>query len=198
VVNRNRSNGSRYEREFVAQCQAAGLVAQRVPLSGAMKGYPGDVIVSDEITIECKYRKGGAGFKRLFERVIDSDIMAGFFCVESSGLRAMTFDTWAKLELDRVNNTEFCDITANVDRPGWSTRFEFLHAAFDQGECAADFVACRVQTPNGQRKLPWMMVQRINVCQACKGGGEVPVENTHQYTVGLLGTCKTCEGAGHD
>jgi hypothetical protein len=152
VTNRNKNNGSRYEREFSRLCQDAGLVAMRIPLSGAMRGYPGDVIVSDEILIECKYRKGGDGFKRLLERV-----NSRVFCdwVEVSGLRAMTLTTWIELELGRVNGEER-KIPDNIDRPKWTTEFAFVHAAFDQGECAAHFVACRMQ------KASWIVIERIS------------------------------------
>jgi hypothetical protein len=46
--------------------QDEGLPALKVPLSGAMNGYPGDVCVCDEVLVECKYRRDGAGFKTLY------------------------------------------------------------------------------------------------------------------------------------
>lgn len=153
----NKANGSRYEREFVQQCQDFGLVAQRVPLSGAMAGYPGDVIVSDEIVIECKYRKNGTGFKRLYDLVVHE---CNFFqVVEVAGLRAVTMDRWLCEESYRVDGIQTTEL--EVVRPEWKTKFAFIHSAFDQGECAADYVACRMQTPKGQPRLPWMVVSRI-------------------------------------
>jgi hypothetical protein len=60
-----KQKGSRYEREFCERVQAYGLPAERVPLSGAMAGYPDDVVVCDSVRVECKYRKSGSGFARL-------------------------------------------------------------------------------------------------------------------------------------
>lgn len=72
----SKRKGSRWERKFVAACQDHGLVAQRVPLSGAMDGYPGDVVVSDSILVECKYRRKGSGFKRLYDWIAGHDRLA--------------------------------------------------------------------------------------------------------------------------
>lgn len=65
----SKSKGSRYERELVDIINRAGSRARRVPLSGSMRGYKGDVVVLDEIAIECKYSANGSGFKRLVELV---------------------------------------------------------------------------------------------------------------------------------
>jgi Holliday junction resolvase len=55
-----RQKGDRLEREVVKLLQAAGVPARRVPLSGSMAGYPGDVVVTvagcDHV-LECKARK---------------------------------------------------------------------------------------------------------------------------------------------
>lgn len=56
---RSRDKGSRTEREF-----AKLIGGQRVPLSGAMTGYKGDVIGLG-MTWECKARKDG--FKTLYK-----------------------------------------------------------------------------------------------------------------------------------
>jgi Holliday junction resolvase len=59
--------GSGFEREVVDILRKAGLDAHRIPLSGAIQGYEGDVVVKLAWTphkIECKRRK--AGFKTLY------------------------------------------------------------------------------------------------------------------------------------
>jgi hypothetical protein len=58
--------GDRLEREVVKLLQAAGVPARRVPLSGSMAGYPGDVVVTvagRDHVLECKSRKD---FKTLY------------------------------------------------------------------------------------------------------------------------------------
>ncbi len=55
-----RQKGDRLEREVVKLLQAAGVPARRVPLSGSMAGYPGDVVANmagRELCLECKSRK---------------------------------------------------------------------------------------------------------------------------------------------
>jgi Holliday junction resolvase len=56
------------EREFVALHRALGVAAHRVPLSGAVEGYKGDLRISVRdrvLTAEVKARAGGDGFKTL-------------------------------------------------------------------------------------------------------------------------------------
>jgi Holliday junction resolvase len=69
--------GSGFEREVVAALRDGGLPAKRVPLSGAVEFYEGDVIVclngKDHI-IECKRRK--AGFKTLYGWLGKNDFLA--------------------------------------------------------------------------------------------------------------------------
>lgn len=61
----SRNKGARVEREIVKKHTEAGIVARKVPLSGAMKGYPGDVVVADHFRCEVKARKNGQGFATL-------------------------------------------------------------------------------------------------------------------------------------
>ncbi len=65
----SRSKGARGERELVNLLKAHGIDAHRVPLSGAMRGYPDDVIADISRTgsperIEVKLR--AQGFKRIY------------------------------------------------------------------------------------------------------------------------------------
>ncbi len=55
-----RRKGDRLEREVVKLLQAAGVPAKRVPLSGSMAGYPGDVVANmagRELCLEVKARR---------------------------------------------------------------------------------------------------------------------------------------------
>lgn len=71
--------GSGFEREVVEALKAAGVSAKRVPLSGAMANYKGDVIVElnhigYELVMECKRRR--AGFKTLYGWLGSNDLLA--------------------------------------------------------------------------------------------------------------------------
>lgn len=57
-----RQKGSRVERELVAKHVEVGIPAKRVPLSGAMAGYKGDIRVGEELVAEVKARANGEGF----------------------------------------------------------------------------------------------------------------------------------------
>jgi len=151
MTNHNKNNGSRYEREFVALCQDAGLVAQRVPLSGAMKNYPGDVIVSDELTIEVKYRKGGAGFKRLMDWSDSAHRTQG--CIQVGRLLVMPIEWWIDVELARINDG---DTSLTFEARDSKSEWAFVNAAFDQGESVADYVACRMP------RRGWIVIKRLS------------------------------------
>lgn len=54
--------GSGFEREIVLILREAGVEADRVPLSGAVMAFPGDVKLNlrgERVTAECKRRKSG-------------------------------------------------------------------------------------------------------------------------------------------
>jgi|TARA_R110000823_G_scaffold310627_1_gene435631 hypothetical protein len=57
----SRNKGSGYEREIVAAHRAENIAAVKVPFSGALKDFPGDVQIAGMIG-ECKRRKRGSGF----------------------------------------------------------------------------------------------------------------------------------------
>ena len=70
-----RDKGNRVERELVNAFKAAGMTAERVPLSGAAGGsYTGDLIV-EGMRAEVKVRKGGAGFTQLEKWMGDNDLL---------------------------------------------------------------------------------------------------------------------------
>ena len=57
MPNRSREKGDRFERECVNRLRAAGVAAERVPLSGAAGGSFGSDLVVAGRRIECKTRK---------------------------------------------------------------------------------------------------------------------------------------------
>lgn len=66
-----RRKGDRLERELVQRHHAAGIPAERVPLSGAAGGtFAGDLIVDGGLRGQVKGRGNGEGFK-LLERWLD-------------------------------------------------------------------------------------------------------------------------------
>lgn len=99
-----RDKGARNERLFVEACKEAGLDAERIPLSGAVKGsFAGDVRVSGFLG-EVKVR--GSGFKQLYDW-IDHD-GADFLAVRADRqpwLVVMPFEVFQKLVKDAVSKT---------------------------------------------------------------------------------------------
>ena len=53
------------EREFVHRMLDAGFVCRKQPLSGAIEGHKGDIVLHDRFMLECKARK--EGFKTLYK-----------------------------------------------------------------------------------------------------------------------------------
>lgn len=71
-----RRKGGRVEREIVAALKAAGVPAERVPLSGGAGGsFTGDVVVAGRWRAEVKSRKNGAGFKVLEDWLGSNDML---------------------------------------------------------------------------------------------------------------------------
>ena len=71
-----RQKGNRFEREIVEVLRSAGLDAYRIPLSGAQRGFKGDVVVrlqSRELRLEAKIRKHG--FKFIYDSLGDNDCL---------------------------------------------------------------------------------------------------------------------------
>jgi Holliday junction resolvase len=74
----NKIKGSRVEREIVHLHKDNNIDAKRVPLSGAVEGYKGDIIVSlpnKELVAEVKARKNGNGFTTIEKWLGDNDIL---------------------------------------------------------------------------------------------------------------------------
>lgn len=136
--------GSRYEREFVERCQDAGLVAHRVPLSGAMAGYPDDVVVCDTWRIECKYRADGAGFKSLYDWLAGHEVVD----VHAKGrtLRVMELTRWCddrRKDLDGLHVITFAH--------EHETQHTFNTLAGWVGE--SDYLAVRMP------RSPWLVIE---------------------------------------
>lgn len=72
MPSRSKAKGDRDERGLVAAAQAAGLDARRVPLSGAVAEFKGDVqiMTNDRVWLaECKHRANG--FRQLYGWLAD-------------------------------------------------------------------------------------------------------------------------------
>lgn len=71
-----RRKGARVERELVNALKAAGIPAERVPLSGAAGGsYTGDLVINGRYRVEVKARKDGKGFTQLEDWLGDNDLL---------------------------------------------------------------------------------------------------------------------------
>ena len=64
VASRSKQKGDRDERGLIARLAERGVSAHRVPLSGAVEGYEGDVIIEDKYVVECKVR--ARGFQQIY------------------------------------------------------------------------------------------------------------------------------------
>lgn len=74
MANRSKQKGDRFERAAVEVLNSHGLEAKRVPLSGAVEGWKGDIHFKEQgipKVMECKSRK--SGFKTLRTMLGDSD-----------------------------------------------------------------------------------------------------------------------------
>lgn len=73
----SRDKGSRLERAIVNDLRAAGLDARRVPLSGSMRGFKGDVqihLAGRTLTLEAKSR--ASGFSFIYKAIENADLLA--------------------------------------------------------------------------------------------------------------------------
>jgi Holliday junction resolvase len=74
----SRQKGSRNERALLRILQAAGIGAEKTPLSGALGGkWRGDLtapVIGRDLVIECKARRDG--FRELYGWLQDRDVLA--------------------------------------------------------------------------------------------------------------------------
>jgi len=95
VAKKSRDKGNRLEREVVNLCKEMGLDAHRVPLSGAVTGYKGDVIVAG-MRAEVKGRASGEGFKTL-ERWLGEHDLLFLRRDRAQPMVLMPWPTWERL-----------------------------------------------------------------------------------------------------
>ena len=60
----SKKKGDRDERGLIANLAGHDIDAHRVPLSGAVEGYEGDVVIEDKYVVECKVR--ARGFQQIY------------------------------------------------------------------------------------------------------------------------------------
>lgn len=100
-----RNKGARVEREIVGLHNKAGVFAERVPLSGAVKGQRAgqghdiDVYIPSRVSPLCgeiKSRKSGEGFKTIEDWMGDNDML---FLKRNYGspLVVLPFHVWLEL-----------------------------------------------------------------------------------------------------
>jgi len=88
---KSRNKGYRYENELVHKFQDAGVVCNRVPLSGMCVGYKDDLNVMDKYPIEVKRRKS---INNMFYEVL-SKCKYGITRADNKGdIVFMTLDTF--------------------------------------------------------------------------------------------------------
>jgi Holliday junction resolvase len=71
-----RQKGVRAERALVRLLTARGLAARRTPLSGALRAYPGDIllpVLGVDRVVEVKVR--GSGFGQFYKWLKDRDLL---------------------------------------------------------------------------------------------------------------------------
>jgi len=155
----SKSKGSSYEREFVHRVQDMGLPAHRVPLSGSMAGFPDDVVVADTWRIECKYRRTGTGFKKLYDWIAGHDHLT----VETpDGLvHVSTLQTWCRRRIDDIDSSESLSVrqTQKKSRSTFATLREWI------GD--ADYLAVRMP------RSPWLVIRvTTNLIEAQSSGAD--------------------------
>lgn len=92
----SRDKGARYEREIVNAHRAIGIDAERIPLSGAVKGsFSGDVRIAG-YTAECKSRANG--FKQIYDWLEHDGADVLFLRADRKpSVAVLTWDTWESL-----------------------------------------------------------------------------------------------------
>jgi hypothetical protein len=71
----SKRKGAHYERHIVKLHHQDGLEARKVPLSGALPDFPGDVLVAETFRGEVKARKEANGFKKVRDWLEGNDLL---------------------------------------------------------------------------------------------------------------------------
>jgi Holliday junction resolvase len=96
---KHKRKGSRVEREIVQLTLALGRPAKRVPLSGSVEGFKGDVLIeheSGELRAEVKARRSGAGFVTL-EKWLGTNDLLFLRRDHAEPMVLLPWATWARL-----------------------------------------------------------------------------------------------------
>lgn len=92
----SRNKGARFEREIVNTLKERGYLAERIPLSGAMGSFKGDVQVkigNRTLKFECKSLANG--FKFLYSKLGDNDALI-LRADRQEALIVLKFDQWVE------------------------------------------------------------------------------------------------------
>lgn len=98
-VNPSRKKGNRVERYLVALHKAIGVPCWRVPLSGSVAGFKGDLRIGEGATVfrgEVKARSKGQGF-RLLEKWLSGNDVLFIKRDRQAPLVVMEWDSYAAL-----------------------------------------------------------------------------------------------------
>ena len=147
-MSKAKSKGSRYENEVVKLVQDYGLAANRVPMSGAIKGFDNDVVIGDLLRVETKYRKNGNGFISIIPWVEDSLN----FVLISGNLAAARLSV--ALPFFRQVIDEKPDIEVQCSIKSNNRSFKVVESWLDQGDCPCDVLMCRI--PRNE----WLVIVR--------------------------------------
>jgi len=94
MPNRSKQKGGRFEREIVHYAETLGLKAHKIPLSGAVPNYPGDINIAGRLC-ECKKRHKPIAFlEKNLKPGIDALIIGGDY---SRPLVVVRLEDWLKL-----------------------------------------------------------------------------------------------------
>lgn len=94
---RSRNKGSGYEREIVAAHIERGISARKMPLSGALRDYPGDVQIAGMIG-ECKRTKRSR--TSLYDALAQGNDAADVLFIRDDGKKTLVvvpFEFWFQL-----------------------------------------------------------------------------------------------------
>lgn len=136
-----RQKGNRFEREIVEVLRSAGLDAYRIPLSGAQRGFKGDVVVrlqSRELRLEAKIRKHG--FKFIYDSLGDNDCL----CVRvdrDEPLVIMPLSTFTQvLSAKEGTNPPASTPSDNLYKPTSEASSRLWEALINSSKLAGEFV----------------------------------------------------------
>lgn len=80
MSSKNKRKGTYSENKIVKLLNESGIPSERMPLSGAMKRFPGDIAIGGDVLDfnyigEVKFRKNGQGYRMLERWIKKADIL---------------------------------------------------------------------------------------------------------------------------